>query len=80
MAQVGGVLLLSSVDNPEKYLVYFTRIDKAKFRRPVLPGDTVRFELELLTLKRRVCKMQGYAYVGDELAAEAELLSTIVDR
>jgi len=80
MAQVGGVLLLSSVDNPEKYLVYFSRIDKARFRKPVLPGDQVRFELELLTLKRRVCKMQGYAYVGTDLVAEAELLSTIVDR
>lgn len=80
MAQVGGVLLLSSVDNPEKYLVYFSRIDKAKFRKPVLPGDQLRFELELLTFKRRVCKMQGYAYVGKDLVAEAELLSTIVDR
>jgi UDP-3-O-[3-hydroxymyristoyl] N-acetylglucosamine deacetylase/3-hydroxyacyl-[acyl-carrier-protein] dehydratase len=80
MAQVGGVLLLSSVDNPEKYLVYFSRIDKARFRKPVLPGDQLRFELELLALKRRVCKMQGYAYVGDDLVAEAELLSTIVDR
>lgn len=80
MAQVGGVLLLSSVDNPEKYLVYFTRIDKAKFRKPVLPGDQLRFELELITLRRRICKMQGYAYVGDDLVAEAELLSSIVDR
>jgi UDP-3-O-[3-hydroxymyristoyl] N-acetylglucosamine deacetylase/3-hydroxyacyl-[acyl-carrier-protein] dehydratase len=80
MAQVGGVLLLSSVDNPEKYLVYFTRIDKARFRKPVLPGDQLRFELELITIRRRICKMQGYAYVGDDLVAEAELLSAIVDR
>ncbi len=80
MAQVGGVLLLSSVDNPEKYLVYFTQINKAKFRRPVLPGDQLRFELELLTLKRRICKMQGYAHVDGNLVAEAELWSTIVER
>ncbi len=80
MAQAGGVLLLSSVDNPGNYLVYFSRIDKARFRKPVLPGDQLRFELELLTLRRRVCKMQGHAYVGDDLVAEAELLSTIVDR
>ena len=80
MAQVGGVLLLSSVDNPEKYLVYFTHINKAKFRKPVLPGDQLRFELELLTLKRRICKMQGRAFVDGDLVAEAELLSSVVER
>ncbi|MGD8414156.1 MAG: bifunctional UDP-3-O-[3-hydroxymyristoyl] N-acetylglucosamine deacetylase/3-hydroxyacyl-ACP dehydratase, partial [Candidatus Latescibacterota bacterium] len=51
MAQSGGVLLLNTVDDPKKYLVYFTRVDKAKFRRPVLPGDQLRFELELLSLR-----------------------------
>jgi UDP-3-O-[3-hydroxymyristoyl] N-acetylglucosamine deacetylase/3-hydroxyacyl-[acyl-carrier-protein] dehydratase len=80
MAQVGGVLLLNTVDNPNNYLVYFTRIDKARFRKPVTPGDQLRFELELLALKLRVCKMKGLAYVGDELVAEAELLANIVDR
>jgi UDP-3-O-[3-hydroxymyristoyl] N-acetylglucosamine deacetylase/3-hydroxyacyl-[acyl-carrier-protein] dehydratase len=80
MAQVGGVLLLNTVDNPNNYLVYFTRIDKARFRKPVMPGDQLRFELELLALKLRVCKMKGLAYVGDELVAEAELLANIVDR
>jgi UDP-3-O-[3-hydroxymyristoyl] N-acetylglucosamine deacetylase/3-hydroxyacyl-[acyl-carrier-protein] dehydratase len=80
MAQVGGVMLLNTVDNPDNYLVYFTRIDKARFRKPVLPGDQLRFELELLALKMRVCKMQGYAYVGNDLVAEAELLAKIVDR
>ncbi len=80
MAQVGGLMLLNSVDNPEKYLLYFTRIDKARFRKPVVPGDQLRFELELLALKMRVCKMQGYAYVGDDLVAEAELLANIVER
>jgi len=80
MAQVGGILLLSSVDNPEKYLVYFIGIDKAKFRRPVVPGDQVRFELEMMMLKRRYCKMKGVAYVDGNIVAEAELTSTIVDR
>lgn len=80
MAQVGGILLLNSVDNPNNYLVYFTRIDKARFRKPVLPGDQLRFELELLALKLRVCKMKGVAFVGDECVAEAELLANIVDR
>ena len=80
MAQVGGVMLLNTVDNPKRHLVYFTRIDKARFRKPVLPGDQVRFELELVALKMRVCKMQGYAYVGDDLVAEAELLANVVER
>ncbi len=80
MAQVGGVLLLSSVDNPEDKLVYFMGIDKAKFRKPVLPGDQLRFELELVKLRNRICKMTGKAFVESELVAEAELLSTIVDK
>jgi UDP-3-O-[3-hydroxymyristoyl] N-acetylglucosamine deacetylase / 3-hydroxyacyl-[acyl-carrier-protein] dehydratase len=80
MAQVGGILLLSSVDTPEKYLVYFVEIDKAKFRRPVVPGDQIRFELEMVQLRRRFCKMKGVAYVDGQVVAEAELLSSIVDR
>ncbi|MFH1679526.1 MAG: bifunctional UDP-3-O-[3-hydroxymyristoyl] N-acetylglucosamine deacetylase/3-hydroxyacyl-ACP dehydratase [Candidatus Eisenbacteria bacterium] len=80
MAQTGGILLLSSVDNPDGKLVYFMGIDDAKFRKPVLPGDTLRFELELLKLKTRACKMRGRAYVGDDLVAGADLLSMIVDR
>jgi UDP-3-O-[3-hydroxymyristoyl] N-acetylglucosamine deacetylase/3-hydroxyacyl-[acyl-carrier-protein] dehydratase len=80
MAQTGGVLLLNSVDDPKKYLVYFTRVDKAKFRRPVLPGDQLRFELELKTLRRGMCTMLGRAYVEGQLTAEAELSSIIVER
>ena len=80
MAQVGGILLLSSVDTPEKYLVYFIGIDQAKFRRPVVPGDQVRFELEMISLRKRFCKMKGAAYVDGQMVAEAELMSSIVDR
>ncbi len=80
MAQVGGILLLSSVDKPENYLVYFIGIDKAKFRRPVVPGDQLRFELEMMSLKRRFCKMKGTAFVGEDVVAEAELTSSIVNR
>jgi UDP-3-O-[3-hydroxymyristoyl] N-acetylglucosamine deacetylase/3-hydroxyacyl-[acyl-carrier-protein] dehydratase len=80
MAQVGGILLLSSVDTPEKYLVYFIGIDKAKFRRPVVPGDQIRFELEMLSLRKRFCKMKGVAHVDGKIVAEAELLSSIVER
>jgi UDP-3-O-[3-hydroxymyristoyl] N-acetylglucosamine deacetylase/3-hydroxyacyl-[acyl-carrier-protein] dehydratase len=80
MAQVGGVLLLSMVENPKTKLVYFMAIDKAKFRKPVFPGDQIRFELEMLKLKMNTCKMGGKAYVGSDLVAEAELLSILVDR
>jgi UDP-3-O-[3-hydroxymyristoyl] N-acetylglucosamine deacetylase/3-hydroxyacyl-[acyl-carrier-protein] dehydratase len=80
MAQVGGLMLLNTVDDPAKYLLYFTRIDKARFRKPVVPGDQLRFELELVAMKMRVCKMKGRAYVGSDLVAEAELLANVVDR
>ena len=80
MAQAGGLMLLNTVDNPDNYLLYFTKIDKARFRKPVLPGDQLRFEVEMVALKMRVCKMKGRAYVGDVLVAEAELLASIVDR
>ena len=80
MAQTGGVMLLNTVDDPKKYLVYFTRVDKAKFRRPVVPGDQLRFELEMKSLRRGMCTMQGCAYVDGVLAAEAELSSVIVER
>ncbi len=80
MAQTGGVLLLNKVARPREKLVYFMGIDRAKFRRPVRPGDQLRFELSLIKLKGRICKMAGKAYVDDSLVAEAELLSTVVDR
>jgi beta-hydroxyacyl-ACP dehydratase FabZ len=80
MAQVGGILLLSSVDKPQNYLVYFIGINKAKFRKPVAPGDQIRFELEMISLKRKFCRMRGIAYVDDQIVAEAELTSSIVKR
>jgi len=80
MAQCGGVLLLNTVDRAKDKLVYFMGIDNAKFRKPVRPGDQLRFELTLLRLKSRICKMEGKAYVDGDLVAEAELLSSIVER
>jgi UDP-3-O-[3-hydroxymyristoyl] N-acetylglucosamine deacetylase/3-hydroxyacyl-[acyl-carrier-protein] dehydratase len=80
MAQCGGVLLLNMVDDPGGKLVYFIGIDDAKFRRPVLPGDVLRFELVLEKLKGRICRMKGQAFVDGQLAAEAILTSSIVDR
>ena len=80
MAQVGGVMLLSMVDEPEKKLAYFMGIDKAKFRKPVVPGDQLRFELEMMKMRSRTCKMKGLAYVDGKLVAEAELTSVVVDK
>jgi len=80
MAQVGGLLLLNSVEDPNDKLMYFMGIDGARFRRPVTPGDQLRFKLTLLKLKGQTSKMRGEAYVDDQLVAEAELLATIVDR
>jgi UDP-3-O-[3-hydroxymyristoyl] N-acetylglucosamine deacetylase/3-hydroxyacyl-[acyl-carrier-protein] dehydratase len=80
MAQVGGLLLLNSVDEPNHKLMYFMGIDGAKFRRPVVPGDQLRFVLKLLKLRKGTSKMRGEAYVDDQLVAEAELLATVVDR
>jgi UDP-3-O-[3-hydroxymyristoyl] N-acetylglucosamine deacetylase/3-hydroxyacyl-[acyl-carrier-protein] dehydratase len=80
MAQVGGLLLLNSVEDPNDKLMYFVGIDGAKFRRPVTPGDQLRLKLTLLKLRGRTSKMRGEAFVDDQLVAEAELLATIVDR
>jgi UDP-3-O-[3-hydroxymyristoyl] N-acetylglucosamine deacetylase/3-hydroxyacyl-[acyl-carrier-protein] dehydratase len=80
MAQTGGMLLLSTVDNHQGKLVYFMGIDKARFRRPVLPGDQIRFEMEMLRLSKMGCKMRGEAFVDGELVAEAELMARVVER
>lgn len=80
MAQVGGILLLRHVDaDMGGKLVYFMGIDKARFRKPVIPGDQLRLELSVLRLKSKVAKMRGEAFVDDHLVAEAEFMSTLVD-
>ena len=80
MAQAGGILLLNTIENPQDKLVYFMGIDKARFRKPVRPGDQVRFELEMIKLRMRTCKMVGKAFVNNDLVAEAELMATVMDR
>jgi UDP-3-O-[3-hydroxymyristoyl] N-acetylglucosamine deacetylase/3-hydroxyacyl-[acyl-carrier-protein] dehydratase len=80
MAQVGGILLLNAEADPEEKLVVFTGIDNVRFRRMVVPGDTIRFELEMGALRRSMAKMYGRAFVGDQMACEAELMAAIVDR
>jgi 3-hydroxymyristoyl/3-hydroxydecanoyl-(acyl carrier protein) dehydratase len=68
------------VDDPNDKLMYFMGIDQARFRRPVTPGDQLRFVLTLLKLRKGTAKMRGEAYVDNQLVAEAELMATIVDR
>ena len=76
MAQAGGVLLLKS-RGEENSLVYFTSIEKAKFRKPVRPGDRVDFDVKVLRLKSRYCKLEGRAFVDDQLVAEAVFSSAL---
>lgn len=78
MAQVGGLLVLNSVDEPERYSTYFLKIDNVKFRQKVVPGDTLIFHLSLMTEIRRGCAvMKGYAFVGEKIVAEAEFMAQI---
>lgn len=80
MAQAGGILLLESRPEGHTKLMYLMTIDKARFRRPVVPGDQVRYEVEVLRLRSSHCKLGGKAWVGDQLAAEATVSSAMVDR
>ncbi len=80
MAQVGGLLLMDTIENPEDKVVYFMSLDHVKWRRPVTPGDRLIFELELLQLRRSICRMRGEGYVDGQLVAEAELMARIVDK
>lgn len=79
MAQVGGILALSSIPDPENYLTYFIKIDKVKFKRKVIPGDTLVFKLELITpIRRGIVHMEGKGYVNGQLVIEAELMAQLV--
>ena len=79
MAQVGGLLVLNMVEDPEKYSTYFMKIDNVKFRQKVVPGDTLIFHLSLLTEIRRGCAvMKGYAFVGEKIVSEAEFMAQII--
>jgi beta-hydroxyacyl-ACP dehydratase FabZ len=80
MAQAGAVLLLSDIPDRASKLVYFTGIDQARFRRPVVPGDQIRLTVDVMKLRARTCKMRGVADVGGEVVAEAEIMSALVER
>ncbi|MEW6411823.1 MAG: bifunctional UDP-3-O-[3-hydroxymyristoyl] N-acetylglucosamine deacetylase/3-hydroxyacyl-ACP dehydratase [Candidatus Zixiibacteriota bacterium] len=80
MAQAGGVLLLNAIEDPQTKVVYFMSIDNAKFRKPVTPGDQLRFELEMHAFRRNTCKMSGKAFVGEDLVAGADFMAMVMDR
>jgi UDP-3-O-[3-hydroxymyristoyl] N-acetylglucosamine deacetylase / 3-hydroxyacyl-[acyl-carrier-protein] dehydratase len=81
MAQCGGILVLSSVPDPENYLTYFMKMDKVKFKQKVLPGDTLIFKAELITpIRRGICHMQACGYANDKLVVEAELMAQIAKK
>ncbi len=81
MAQAGGVLVLSTVPDPENYLTFFMKIDNVKFKRPVYPGDTLIFKLELTTpIRRGICNVRGYAFVNGQLVSQGDLMAQISKR
>jgi 3-hydroxyacyl-[acyl-carrier-protein] dehydratase len=80
MAQVAGVGLLGAVPELERKLLYLTGVDRCKFRRPVVPGDQLRIEAEIVSAKSRLCKCRAKATVDGALCAEAELMSAVMDR
>jgi UDP-3-O-[3-hydroxymyristoyl] N-acetylglucosamine deacetylase/3-hydroxyacyl-[acyl-carrier-protein] dehydratase len=80
MAQAGGFLLLNTVENADTKVAYFMGIDGVRFRKPVLPGDQLRFELKMISFRRSTCKMTGLAFVGEQLVCEAEMMAAVVDR
>jgi len=80
MAQVGGMLLLGAIPDPQSKVVYFTSLNNVKWRRPVKPGDQLRFELDVLQVRGMMCKMHGVAKVDGEVVAEAEMGAMVRDR
>lgn len=79
MAQAGGILVLNSVDEPEKYSTYFMKIDKVKFKKKVVPGDTLIFKCEFLTpIRRGIANMRAQAFVGDSIVTEGEFMAQVI--
>lgn len=80
MAQVGGCLMLSEVEDPRSKLLYLAGVDKARFRRPIVPGDQIIFTVDVLAFRHAMIRCKGEARVDGQLCAEAELLSSLIDR
>ncbi len=80
MAQVGGLLLMDALENPDAKVVYFMSLNNVKWRRPVTPGDQIRFEVEVVQIRGTTCKMKGVGRVDGKVVAEAEMMARVVDR
>ncbi len=80
MVQAGGFLLFKKLDDPKKKNVYFTSINRAKFRNPVRPGDVLRHEVTLVSFRSNFCKLMGKSFVEDKLVAEGEFTAAITER
>jgi 3-hydroxyacyl-[acyl-carrier-protein] dehydratase/UDP-3-O-[3-hydroxymyristoyl] N-acetylglucosamine deacetylase/3-hydroxyacyl-[acyl-carrier-protein] dehydratase len=79
IAQAGGILLYNSIPDPQRTFVVLSKIDNAKFRRPVVPGDQLKIEAEILKLKGKYCLLRGRATVEGEVAAEGEMIASLLD-
>jgi 3-hydroxyacyl-[acyl-carrier-protein] dehydratase/UDP-3-O-[3-hydroxymyristoyl] N-acetylglucosamine deacetylase/3-hydroxyacyl-[acyl-carrier-protein] dehydratase len=79
MAQAGGILIYNSVPEPEEKLFFLSKIDNLKFRKPVVPGDQLRLEVEILKLKSRVCHIRARAVVDQEVVAEGDIMASLVN-
>jgi 3-hydroxyacyl-[acyl-carrier-protein] dehydratase/UDP-3-O-[3-hydroxymyristoyl] N-acetylglucosamine deacetylase/3-hydroxyacyl-[acyl-carrier-protein] dehydratase len=79
IAQAGGIILFHALPEPKKKMVVLSKIDKAKFKRMVIPGDQLRLEVQLVKLKGRICHIRGRAVVDGEVATEAEIFATLLD-
>ncbi|WP_237383659.1 3-hydroxyacyl-ACP dehydratase FabZ [Sulfidibacter corallicola] len=80
LAQTGGVLIAQEFEDIHEYVIFFMTIDNVKFRKPVVPGDQIRLECEVLHFRRKVCRLKGQAFVDGKLVASAEFSSMLVKR
>lgn len=79
VAQVGGILLYHSIPDPKSKIVFLSKINNVKFRKPVIPGDQLRLEAKIIKLRSKFCVLEGKAYVDDELVAEGEMSAALLD-
>lgn len=79
LAQTGGILLYHSIPDPEKILVFLSKIDNTKFRKPVVPGDQLKLDVRILKLKNKFCHIKGIAYVDGEIVAESEAIASLLN-
>ena len=79
VAQAGGILVYLSIPEPEKKISFLSKVDKVKFRKPVVPGDQVRLEVEMLKMKSRFCNVRGRAFVDGEVVIEGEVMASLLD-